>query len=67
MKRAFTLLELLLVIIIILILASIIFPIMSAAKEAGYRSQAVVQSQELGEALQMYAQGVEGNIVPSTN
>jgi prepilin-type N-terminal cleavage/methylation domain-containing protein len=67
MRRAFTLIELLLVIIIICILASIIFPVMATAKNASYRSQAVVQSAEIGKAIIMYTEGVDGEYVPSTN
>ena len=67
MRRAFTLIELLLVIIIILVLASIIFPVMAAAKDASYKSQAVVQSSEIGKAIMMYSESADGEYVPSTN
>ncbi len=67
MKRGFTLLEILLVIIIIAILASIIFPIMAAAKDASYRASAIGQSSQLAKAIVMYVEQNDGNYCPSTN
>jgi prepilin-type N-terminal cleavage/methylation domain-containing protein len=66
-RRAFTLIELLLVIIIIAILASIIFPIIAAAKDSGYRASAVAQSSELAKAIVMYVEQSDGDYCPSTN
>jgi prepilin-type N-terminal cleavage/methylation domain-containing protein len=67
MRKAFTLIELILVIIIILILASIIFPVFAAARSAGYRSKAVVQSAQVAKAVMMYAESYDGDYVCSTN
>ena len=54
MKRAFTLIELLVVIAIIAILAAILFPVFSQAKEAAKKTAAVSNQKQIGSSIQMY-------------
>lgn len=53
-NRGFTLIELLVVIAIIAILAAILFPVFSQAKEAAKRTACLSNSDEIGTALLMY-------------
>ncbi|MBC7327753.1 prepilin-type N-terminal cleavage/methylation domain-containing protein [bacterium] len=61
-QRGFTLIELLVVIAIIAILAGILFPVFSQAREKG--RQAVCQSnmRQIGMALLMYAEDWDGTL-----
>jgi len=54
-KRAFTLVELLVVIAIITILAALLMPVLSQAKEKAWRAQCVNNFKQLALGLQMYA------------
>ncbi len=54
MKRAFTLIELLVVIAIIAILAAILFPVFSQAKEASKKIACLSNQRQLGLGLSMY-------------
>src|SRR5580692_11312853 len=54
-RQGFTLVELLVVMTIIAILASLLLPVLSHAKEKGYRAQCVNNFKQLGAAIQMYA------------
>ncbi len=54
-NRAFTLIELLVVIAIIAILAAILFPVFARARESGYRTQCISNSNQLGKAFLMYS------------
>lgn len=54
-SQGFTLIELLVVIAIIAILAAILFPVFSRAREAGRRTVCLSNLRQLGEAVMMYA------------
>jgi len=55
-RRGFTLIELLVVIAIIAILAAILFPVFSRAREQARKTQCLSNLKQIGNALMMYAQ-----------
>ena len=59
--------EILVVIGIIGVLAGILFPIFARAKDSGYKASALLQAQQLGHGLKMYADEHDGHYLPSTN
>lgn len=59
-RRAFTLLELLFVIAIIAILAAILFPVFARARESARRATCASNLQQIGVALNLYAQSYDG-------
>jgi len=76
MRRAFTLIELLVVIAIIAILAAILFPVFSRAKDAAKATRAkdaakatagIAQMRQLAAGVMMYAGDYDDYPVPSTN
>ncbi len=60
----FTLIELLVVIAIIAILAAILFPVLTAAKECARKSVCQTNLIEIGKGFQMYAQCYDGYLPP---
>lgn len=59
-KRGFTLIELLVVIAIITILAGILFPAYSKAREKARQASCMYNLQQIGMAIQMYQQDYDG-------
>ena len=55
-SRGFTLIELLVVIAIIAILAAILFPVFSRAREQARKAACLTHAREIGQALMMYVQ-----------
>ena len=66
-KGAFTLIELLVVIAIIAILAAILFPVFSRAKEAAKKTAGISQMRQLSMSVMIYAGDHDDTLVPSTN
>lgn len=65
--RGFTIMELLAVIAIISILAALLFPVFSKAKDSGQRTAALVQAKQLGLGMMSYMDQHDGKLLPSTN
>lgn len=63
MKRAFTLIELLIVIAIIAILAAILFPVFARAKESAKKAQSSTQLRQIGTAWQLYNSDHDGTVM----
>lgn len=63
-RCGFTLIELLVVIAIIAILAALLFPVFTAAQEAGRRATCASNQSEMARALLMYADANAGKLPP---
>jgi len=66
-RRGFTLIELSFVISIIAILAAILFPVFSGARESARRSSCASNLSQIGVALNMYAQNYDGHYPKKNN
>lgn len=67
MKKAFTLVEILMVIAIILLLAGLLFPALQAAKEDSLKGTAITQCGQLAKAMMLYTADHDGDYAPATN
>src|SRR5579883_3449855 len=63
MKKAFTLIELLIVIAIIVILAAVLFPVFAQARAKAKQTVCASNSRQLATALLIYAQDFDENTV----
>jgi prepilin-type N-terminal cleavage/methylation domain-containing protein len=61
-RCGFTLIELLVVIAIIAILAAVLLPVLSTAKNSGKKAACISNLRQIGVAIQLYAQDHEGRI-----
>ncbi len=66
-ENAFTLIELLVVIAIMALLASMLLPALSRAKESGKRIQCINNLRQLGMSITMYADDNEGLLPPHSH
>jgi prepilin-type N-terminal cleavage/methylation domain-containing protein len=66
-RKAFTIIELMIVITIILVLSALLFPVFKTAKESTYKGVALTQAQQLGQALMLYLQDSNSKYLPATN
>jgi prepilin-type N-terminal cleavage/methylation domain-containing protein len=66
-RRGLTLIELIVVVAIIAILVAVIFPAIANSREAAYKTTAIKQLQQLGQAAALYSNDFDAYTVPSTN
>ena len=65
MRRAFTLIEVLIVIGIMVILAAILFPLFSSARANGYKVHCLANVRQLLQATNMYTSDYDRRLVPA--
>lgn len=65
-REGFTLVELLVVVAIIIILAAILFPIFSKAREKAQQTRCINNLKQIGSAIEMYEDDYQGGILPVT-
>jgi prepilin-type N-terminal cleavage/methylation domain-containing protein len=61
-RRAFTLIELLVVIAVIALLAAILFPVFSQARERARRTACQSNMKQIGHSVQLYMQDYDGHV-----
>lgn len=62
MKRAFTIIEILVILVILAFVAGLLFPVFSAAKSAGKDTHSAVQLSQIGRALHLYAADYDDHV-----
>ena len=62
LRRAFTLIELLMVIAIIGVLAALLLPALASAREQGRKAACISNLRQMGIAIQSYASDFSGDI-----
>jgi prepilin-type N-terminal cleavage/methylation domain-containing protein len=60
LRKAFTLIEMLVVLLIIGLLAAILFPVLKSARESGYQAACATNLQQIYLAVELYHRDVEG-------
>jgi prepilin-type N-terminal cleavage/methylation domain-containing protein len=67
MRRAFTLIEIIVVMAIICVLAALLMPVFIASKQAAFKAAALSEMRQLGMASIMYQGEWDDRLVPSSN
>jgi prepilin-type N-terminal cleavage/methylation domain-containing protein/prepilin-type processing-associated H-X9-DG protein len=65
LRRAFSMVELLVVIAAVTILAGVIFPVLAQARDKGRQSRCLSNIRQIGQALLIYAQDFDESLPPS--
>jgi prepilin-type N-terminal cleavage/methylation domain-containing protein/prepilin-type processing-associated H-X9-DG protein len=67
LSRGFTLVEVLVVVAIVVVLAGLLLPVFTTARENGRKAQCASNLKQIGLAWQMYADDCDGKAMPSAN